>query len=465
MAAALPLARFAAQLSARDLDAAVLGKAKACLLYGLAVGLAAARSHLDDPCGDLLMAVQGAQAPQSATRLLDGAQRPVAQAAFSNAMLLHRRIQEDSHPAGHVGVVVIPSALACAEAARSSGSELLATLVAGYEVALRIARDHVAASSARGFRSTSLYGVFGSAVVATRLLHAGAHADIMMKALAIAANLSSGLRDFVEAGTEEFLIHAGMSAQQGIAAAQLAQSPLTVSTRFLESAGGFFKATGNEDPATATVRLSEDFATRLEFSGVTYKPYPCCQFHRNIVRGMIELRSQSDRDPIDWVEIRMHPFEADFFGVRHKGPFQSFSQTFMSAPFCAASAWLHRGLEYRAMHAFDIPDVLALVERIRIVADARVERYRPILHIAFQTGQTISWHAQSGGDNYLLDWHTATTMTRQLGKEADLDPGALTRLIDTIDSIEDAPNLDPLTEALGALRPVRNPSIRHGDAA
>ena len=35
----------------------------------------------------------------------------------------------------------------------------------------------------------------------------------------------------------------------------------------------------------------------------------------------------------------MHPFEADFFGVRFAGPFTTFPQTFMSAPFCAALAW------------------------------------------------------------------------------------------------------------------------------
>jgi 2-methylcitrate dehydratase PrpD len=116
---------------------------------------------------------------------------------------MHARTQEDAHPAGHVRVVIVPAALAVAEQANASANDLLAAIVVGYEVALRIGRDHVADASTRGLRSTPLYGVFGAAAATARLLRLDAPTS--MHALALAANAAGGLREFVNAGTDALL--------------------------------------------------------------------------------------------------------------------------------------------------------------------------------------------------------------------------------------------------------------------
>ena len=90
--------------------------------------------------------------------------------------------------------------------------DLIAALVAGYETALRIGRDHAADLSARGFRTTPTYGVFGAAAAAGRLL--GLDERTMTHALALAANMAGGLREYSESGSEDFAVPRGHGGQQ-----------------------------------------------------------------------------------------------------------------------------------------------------------------------------------------------------------------------------------------------------------
>ena len=201
------LAEFVAEARLGDWSDEVRSKAKACLLYGLAVGAAGARTRLPRQVARMLDRTESAGGDGgdgSAHRLRDGRRMAPGAAAFANAVLLHARIQEDAHPAGHVGVVVLPAALAAAEHTGADGEALLAGIVAGYETALRIGRGHAAAASRRGFRTTPLYGVIGAAAAAARL-H-GLATERTVDALALAANLAGGLREFAVAGTDEYVL-------------------------------------------------------------------------------------------------------------------------------------------------------------------------------------------------------------------------------------------------------------------
>ena len=116
------LAGFAAGSDTSRLPSEVVEKARACLLYGMAVGTA---------CMRVKQPAQAAKAvtdagPGNATRFFDDGKSGAALAAFANGTLFHSRVQDDAHPAGHVGVVVIPAALAMAESVGAAGNDLLA---------------------------------------------------------------------------------------------------------------------------------------------------------------------------------------------------------------------------------------------------------------------------------------------------------------------------------------------------
>ena len=442
------LARFAARTDARELPAQTLQKAKACLLYGMAVGIAGMRSNQAAQAARAVADRDDAIADREggserATRFFDGAKCAAAPAALANGALFHARVQDDAHPAGHVGVVVIPAALAIAEATRASGADLLAAVVAGYETALRIGRDHAVDLSARGFRTTPAYGVFGASAAAGRLL--GFDAATMANALGLAANMAGGLREFAASGSEDFAFQAGTAAANGITAAHLAAAGAASSASILEGEAGFYRAFG-EDGRRYGARLAADLGTVFEIMEVTYKPYPICQFHRGIVRGCLALRERARGASFAALAIRMHPFEADFFGVRFAGPFASFPQTFMSAPFCAALAWARGEVTFAGLTDFHAEDVLHLVPSINVVSDHRRSRYAPRLDVQLSDGAVREWADVDRADAYVLTWDIACDMAAKLSAEVGV--GSAERLISAVRDLDSPASVQRLIDAM-----------------
>ena len=412
----------------------IVEKGKACLLYAMAVGVACMR--VAQPA----QAARAAAAAGAATRFFDDAKCDAGLAAFANGTLFHSRVQDDAHRAGHVGVVVIPAALAMAETTAADGADLIAALVAGYEIALRIGRDHAADLSARGFRTTPTYGVFGAAAAAGRLIGLDEHK--MTHALALAANMAGGLREYAESGSEDFPFQAGTAANNGIMAARLAAAGATSGPTALDGKAGFFRAYG-EAGRDYAARLATDLGDAFEMLAVTYKPYPICQFHRGIVRGCSMLRERAGSAALVSLTVRMHPFEADFFGVRFAGPFTTFPQTFMSAPFCAALAWARGDATLAGLTDFLAADVLDLVPRITIVADAGRPRYAPRIEARLSDGAALEWEERDAEDAYLLTWDTACRMASVLTSEVAVPPEDAQRLVvavrdlDAVSSVRD----------------------------
>ena len=410
----------------------------------------------------------------SAHRLLDGMRTAPGAAAFANAVLLHARIQEDAHPAGHVGVVVLPAALAAAEHTGADGEALLAGIVAGYETALRIGRGHAAAASRRGFRTTPLYGVIGAAAAAARLQ--GLPADRTVDALALAANLAGGLREFAVAGTDEYVLQAGSAARSGLTAAWCAAQGMRGAPTILEGPAGFLRAYGAEAGGVDS-RLVEGLGTSFEMMAVTAKRWPVCQFHRGVVRGVIALRAaaaagteietetagavaaggaagaMATASAASRIRVTMNPFEADFFGVRRTEVFESFAHTFMSAPFCAALAWVEGAVTLAGMHAFADPRVLALARRVEVLASPERPRYEPRVDIVLEDGRKLA-RADTEPDD-VLDWARARTMTAVLMAESDAPEEAVSRLVEAVDALDRGGAVLPVIQAAcGAARHV-----------
>jgi 2-methylcitrate dehydratase PrpD len=429
------LARFASGVDLKAMPSDIVEKAKACLLYGLAVGVASMETRPARLAAAALDLEYGNDAGPS-TRLVDGRRVAVGAAAFANSALLHARVQEDAHPAGHMGVVVIPAALAVAERVDAAGDELLAAIIAGYEIALRIGRDHAADLSNRGLRTTSSYGVFAAAATTARLMRLDE--ECTLHALALAANLAGGLREFVNAGSEEYPYQAGFAARNGISAASCAHQHIEAASTSLDGAAGFFPAYG-EPSRDYDGRLVDGLGAAFEMREITYKPFPACQFLRSVIRGVLEVRARAPAAQLDAMVIRMNPFEADFFGVRHAGPYTTFSQTFMSAPFCAALAWSAGKVTYRGMHDFNDAALLRSVARIEIVSDAARPRYRPRLEIRCADGASLDWEAAPGSDTFKLTWDAAVTMTHSLCDEIGISESRAAGFIRSVEGICEDP--------------------------
>ncbi len=436
------LAAFVAGVRAERLPLPIVAKARACILYGASVGIASCATAQPS------IAALAASAPGEATRFLDGARLAAGDAAFCNGALFHARCQEDAHPTGHLGTVVLPAAFAEAEIQGASGADLIAAIVAGYEVALRIGRDHAADLSARGFRTTSAYGVFAAAAAGARLRRLDVAAT--GHALALAASMASGLRAFVAAGSDEFPYQAGLAARNGLLAAALAAAGAEGPRDVLSGDAGFYHAFGGRSDRDYGAHVADDLGTEFEMEQVAYKPHPTCQFHRGIVHALLHLRPEAAGAEALRIELRMHPVEADFWGVRHTGPFARFPQTFMSAPFCAAVAWLRGTVRLADLHDFGNPATLDLLRRVEVIADPARARYCPAVAVTLADGRRLAAEEHDGANAFSLDWPTALRLSEVLCAEAGVSLALQSGLVEAARDLADEPTVTPLIDAIRA---------------
>ncbi len=440
-----PLLELAAFASKTDIDGIpdpTREKARACLLYGIAVALASTKAE-EPAC--VARFLDRRAATGGARRILDGKRLPAGDAALGNAVLFHLRVQDDAHACGHFGAVVLPAALAVAEEIGASGAALLAAVVAGYETALRIGRDHGDAISQRGFRTTPVYGVFGAAAAAGRLF--GLDAPGMANALSLAANIAGGLRAFVASGTSEYVIEAAFAARNGIDAAGLADEGMVATADVLDGDGGFFRAFADGN-ASYGRRLTASLGAVFEMDTITYKPYPICQFHRGVVRGLAALRQQADGATPSAIEIRMHPFETNFIGVRYSGRFTRRAQAFMSAPYLAAIAWHTGTVTFQALQDFGNSRIGETMARVSVVADESRDRYEPAIRVVLADGRTLEWEEAEGEGAYNLTWASAVDGAGRLADESGIPVSALAPLIDAVATVEGAPSIGPLMDRI-----------------
>lgn len=244
MTATERLARFVHDLDARALDATVREHATLCVLDALGIALAG----MSEPCARAALSVARAGAgPAEATVVVHGDQLGAPAAALVNgaAGFAHNFTDTTLTCILHAGPVVVPAALAAGEAAAASGAEVLAAVVAGYEVMTRVG-NAINAGAARmahqkkGFHPTATCGVFGATAAAARLFRLTV--DQTVQALGVAGSLAGGLSISLRDGSDVWRAHPGFAAQNGLLAARLAAAGLTGPAGVLDDPRGFCAA-------------------------------------------------------------------------------------------------------------------------------------------------------------------------------------------------------------------------------
>src|SRR5262245_43099247 len=197
MTASAELARFALGLAPAAVPAAAREHAKLCLLDTLGIALAG----IEEPASRAARAVaRQAGGAAEATLLVHGDRVPAAAAALANgtAAFSHNFTDTTLSCVIHGGPVVVPAALAVGELTGASGAQVLAAIVAGYEVMTRVG-NAINSGPARmahhrkGFHPTGTCGVFGAAALTARLL--GLKVDTTVHALGVAGSFASGLSE------------------------------------------------------------------------------------------------------------------------------------------------------------------------------------------------------------------------------------------------------------------------------
>lgn len=301
---------------------------------------------------------------------------PAANAAFVNAF--HGRIHtfDDTYEAGpiHAGSVILAAALATAERRRASGSDLLAAVLAGYEVAVRVADalgpDHYAA----GFHGTGTCNVLGAAAAAARAL--GLDARGVAGALGHAGGSAAGLRQYQDSGSmSDSALNGARAAQAGVTAALLSAGGLFGPDDILSGRWGVCRVLSAGPDLT---RLDSGLGRDWVFRATALKPYPTCRFTHGPIAALLDLRRRHDIDPDRVEQIVISAFRQSI-EVSDRARVESRFDALMSHQFGAAVALAKGrvGMDSLEPPIRTNPVVRGLMGKVRIQHDPSLDAAYP----------------------------------------------------------------------------------------
>jgi 2-methylcitrate dehydratase PrpD len=274
------MAEMVKGLQYEDLPADVIEKAKFLIRDGLGNQMAA--SAISEPARRVVELITEWGGKPESTIVGYGVKVPTPLAAMCNAMMGHGVELDDAHGTGLIksGSVLIPSLMAIAEAHGNAGKEVLTALVAGYEIAIRIAKAINPGHRQRGYHTTGTVSLIGAAAASAKLL--GCSAEQIAWAMGLAAMQSAGIQSYLDDPCMAKPFSPGKSAYNGTLAAIMASRGFTGPKKALEGHEGFFNAYAPEVRVADIVdRLGKNFA----IMEVGFKPHAACRY----AHGPIDL--------------------------------------------------------------------------------------------------------------------------------------------------------------------------------
>lgn len=341
------LADYAAQMRTATLPSEVRDKAATCLLDALGLALASAR---DEPVAGLQRLLGTTPDGPGASLWSTGRRLAVLDAVLANGLAVHARFQDDcdipsfSHP----GSLIVPPAMAEAEAEERSLEVILRAIVAGYSAMTWLgAGGRVGwALVSRGFRGSATFGCVGAAVAASVALDLDA--EHARNAVAIGADISGGTVEPVRSGASSWRLQNATAAWRGALAASMAREGLDGSMDGLSGERGFLHAyTGLSTPdewrAPPEPRMILDSWA---------KAYPTLGDNIGPVIAARRVAPRISADAVTEITIHQNAEFAAYPGTSYRGPFTRPAQAIASTAFAVAAMLAFGRIDYEMYERF-----------------------------------------------------------------------------------------------------------------
>jgi 2-methylcitrate dehydratase PrpD len=369
------LAEFVTSLSYDALPAEVRERAKALALDLTGIMLRA-RNDAESTPAMVAAASRLGMANGVCTVVGDPAGYAPPGAAMLNGTLAHSLDFDDTHAPGslHPSAPIVPAALAAAEMTGADGKALIAAIIAGYEVQIRLSLAlDPAAHYDRGFHPTATCGAFGAAAAAGRLLglDAAGHAN----AFGIVLSMSAGSMQFLVNGAWTKRSHVGHAAMCGLIAATQAREGYKGASEAIEGKWGFLHAYA---PASDAAKVVHGLGRHWETLKIAVKPYPSCRYSHAPLDGIFELARSNGIKAEEVEEVAVGVSEPGWKLIGNpeaaKQSPQSVVDGQFSMAFCAAVALRNGsfGWDDYARHLGD-PATLALCKKVRTRVDPKAQ--------------------------------------------------------------------------------------------
>ncbi|MCE2405719.1 MAG: MmgE/PrpD family protein [Dehalococcoidia bacterium] len=464
MSSTRTLASYLSGLRFEDLPPEVVEKGKLAILdaVGNCIGgypLALSRTFLD------LAGSLGSGRPE-ATLIGDGDRVSVSAAAFGNAALTtmldycdYTR-SESGRCATWLGAMAVPAAMAAGESRSISGRELIASVVAGYEGAARIVHSMDMTLEQSQKIGGETLSVFAAVCAAGRAL--GLDEDEMLSAVGMAGIYTpvpgwykwvgdEGLtpRKDIKQGWAWMCMtgaFAAVSARQGLRMLQ--------ENHVLDGDKGISRMVGMD--IFHEERLTADLGSRYYLPQFTSKVYPGCAITHTAVSGVLEIARDHGVTPQDVESIQVVTNKQDGIGFDDRDP-QGLSDLQFSMPYQVAAALAagDGGPGWYCDSTAASPQVRDLARRVELSFDDECERlfresHLRVSKVAVHTRSGARYTRRVDGVGHVSEAGEIRSKFTTTASQV-IDPDHVSRILDTVDTLEDQDGLAPLMDLLAPL--------------
>ena len=412
------LAQWVAGLRYDDLPPEVVDRAKGVTLHSLASVLLGSQSLVGQQAVQLINAEESGVS-HGATIMVNGATVTKGGAAFANAEMAMLGGKLDSfRMLTHPGTSILPGAFVAAETAGASGREFLTGVAAGYEVMERLASDFIPTVMSRGFHAGPVFGIFGPAVAAAKILNLTE--DQVNDTIALCVHLAAGNLEGPRNGGRA--LREGGAVRNAMLAVALAQMGQVGGETTLEGDAGFYHAyTGNNqgkltysfvgDTQSSLGQITAGIGQDWMFLETLYRIYSTAGYNIAHVDVTAQLCTEHDiryedvervEAVVNWLETQ-YPSPA-FPSRREDGEAQAGGTKYYTA-----YGVVQRGfpvLRSQQMGssdgANDPPEVLDLMHRVTIIPSHTMTLFGPRITIFTKDGK--SYTKQSTGREFMWDF-------------------------------------------------------------
>jgi 2-methylcitrate dehydratase PrpD len=363
------LARFVAQTQWGDIPEPVRRHGRLVLLDTLGVILAGSERPEVRQLRDRLAATAGA----GATVLARGWPRPDPRTAALLNGIAGRSIELCEGlrlVSGQAAIQVLPAVLALGEHLRSSGREMLAALVLGYDVAGRLAAGFTPRPLAHQNGQVSLLAAAAAGARLHRLDAAGISRAMRIAAILL---LTPSYTNAV-AGATALNVAGGMSGFAGVLAPELAGAGFQAQSDAIEEALGSLVGNGFRPDG-----ILQELGSRWEITRNYFRLYACCNpIHPALDCLAAALVALSPKpDEIERIEVATYRFASV---MCNSEPVNYFAAKY-SLPHAAATMVVRGSAGYAALDdsSLDDPDIAALRRRVVVTEDPAMTALAPRL--------------------------------------------------------------------------------------
>ena len=454
------LAQWVAGLRYDDLPPAVVDRAKGVTLHSLASVLLGSQSLAGQQAVQLINAEESGVS-HGATIMVNGATVTKGGAAFANAEMAMLGGKLDSfRMLTHPGTSILPGAFVAAETAGASGREFLTGVAAGYEVMERLASDFIPTVMSRGFHAGPVFGIFGPAVAAAKILNLTE--DQVNDTIALCVHLAAGNLEGPRNGGRA--LREGGAVRNAMLAVALAQMGQVGGETTLEGDAGFYHAyTGNNqgkltysfvgDTQSSLGQITAGIGQDWMFLETLYRIYSTAGYNIAHVDVTAQLCTEHDiryedvervEAVVNWLETQYH--SPAFPSRREDGEAQAGGTKYYTA-----YGVVQRGfpvLRSQQMGssdgAVDPPEVLNLMHRVTIIPSHTMTLFGPRITIFTKDGK--SYTKQSTGREFMWDFEEEARRIRDVIPGLPIPKSQFEDIISTCRDLDNQDRADRLIQ-------------------